>query len=388
MSTVTASRRADNTAPELAERLSERLAGIDREHLPWLSAIAAAPNDNLPRLVYADWLEERGQWERAALIRAQCPREGGSGRVNVGSALAEGSQSQANTPAHGPAAYRFAKGYTATVFPPGRPLGTRHSGKHLYVWRDGCFNRTREVKSDLYLWLAEEVKREHQQQLADWERRGRIDKLPMRRKVTGSLINSVYAEIRGLHPEEAGPYDLHLGLMGWDQDLGVHRPTEPIPPGGKTKVFFPPFPVATSRPGGPLFERGFAAVGSFNWPPTWEFEQVVAVFARQPVDLVTLSCGQSYRWIKRGEPDRLTLDGSLPADAFDIAAQLSPSRLTERRGCQRLEFGSLEEKNQCVDAVEALVNDVIRAWRQPNDTSSAGPSSPLPRTRTLEVARR
>jgi len=41
---------------------------------PLLAAILAAPDDDLPRLVAADWLEERGFAERAELIRVQCGR--------------------------------------------------------------------------------------------------------------------------------------------------------------------------------------------------------------------------------------------------------------------------------------------------------------------------
>lgn len=37
-----------------------------------LEAIIAAPEDDLPRLVYADWLEEHGDADRAALIRLSC----------------------------------------------------------------------------------------------------------------------------------------------------------------------------------------------------------------------------------------------------------------------------------------------------------------------------
>jgi uncharacterized protein (TIGR02996 family) len=37
-----------------------------------LAAIRAAPEDDAPRLVYADWLEEHGQPEKAELIRLQC----------------------------------------------------------------------------------------------------------------------------------------------------------------------------------------------------------------------------------------------------------------------------------------------------------------------------
>src|SRR5262245_43545193 len=37
-----------------------------------LAAIRAAPKDDAPRLVYADWLDERGQPEWAEFIRVQC----------------------------------------------------------------------------------------------------------------------------------------------------------------------------------------------------------------------------------------------------------------------------------------------------------------------------
>jgi uncharacterized protein (TIGR02996 family) len=38
----------------------------------FLQAILDAPEDDTPRLVYADWLEDHGQAERAQLIRLQC----------------------------------------------------------------------------------------------------------------------------------------------------------------------------------------------------------------------------------------------------------------------------------------------------------------------------
>jgi uncharacterized protein (TIGR02996 family) len=37
-----------------------------------IQAIIANPDDDLPRLVYADWLEEHGRPERAEFIRVQC----------------------------------------------------------------------------------------------------------------------------------------------------------------------------------------------------------------------------------------------------------------------------------------------------------------------------
>ena len=38
----------------------------------FLAAILEAPDDDAPRLVYADWLDEHGQPERAEFIRVQC----------------------------------------------------------------------------------------------------------------------------------------------------------------------------------------------------------------------------------------------------------------------------------------------------------------------------
>jgi uncharacterized protein (TIGR02996 family) len=38
---------------------------------PFLSAICAAPDDDTPRLVFADWLQENGDPDRAEFIRLQ-----------------------------------------------------------------------------------------------------------------------------------------------------------------------------------------------------------------------------------------------------------------------------------------------------------------------------
>src|SRR6187397_1813565 len=42
----------------------------DREAL--LAAVCALPDDDTTRLVFADWLEENGEPERAEFIRVQC----------------------------------------------------------------------------------------------------------------------------------------------------------------------------------------------------------------------------------------------------------------------------------------------------------------------------
>jgi uncharacterized protein (TIGR02996 family) len=43
---------------------------------PFLRAIIDRPDDDLPRLVYADWLDEHGEPERAEYIRVQCELAG------------------------------------------------------------------------------------------------------------------------------------------------------------------------------------------------------------------------------------------------------------------------------------------------------------------------
>jgi uncharacterized protein (TIGR02996 family) len=45
-------------------------------HEPFLAAIIASPDDDLPRLVYADWLDENGDPARAEFIRVQCELAG------------------------------------------------------------------------------------------------------------------------------------------------------------------------------------------------------------------------------------------------------------------------------------------------------------------------
>ena len=42
------------------------------EHEAFLQAIRNAPADDAPRLIYADWLEEHSQADRAEFIRLQC----------------------------------------------------------------------------------------------------------------------------------------------------------------------------------------------------------------------------------------------------------------------------------------------------------------------------
>ncbi len=47
-------------------------AGLAADHAALLAGVVAAPDDDLPRLVYADWLDENGDPARAEFIRLQC----------------------------------------------------------------------------------------------------------------------------------------------------------------------------------------------------------------------------------------------------------------------------------------------------------------------------
>src|SRR5262245_1243255 len=41
-------------------------------HAPFLATIRESPDEDGPRLIYADWLEEQGECDRAEFIRVQC----------------------------------------------------------------------------------------------------------------------------------------------------------------------------------------------------------------------------------------------------------------------------------------------------------------------------
>ena len=45
---------------------------MNPDELALLAGVAAHPDADLPRLVFADWLEERGFERRAEFIRLQC----------------------------------------------------------------------------------------------------------------------------------------------------------------------------------------------------------------------------------------------------------------------------------------------------------------------------
>jgi uncharacterized protein (TIGR02996 family) len=64
------------------------------DHDSFLRAILAAPADDAPRLVYADWLEESARTARAAFIRVQCALAAGRSTVPTDPALRDELQRQ------------------------------------------------------------------------------------------------------------------------------------------------------------------------------------------------------------------------------------------------------------------------------------------------------
>jgi uncharacterized protein (TIGR02996 family) len=96
-----------------------------------LRAIADRPDDDLPRLVYADWLDEHGQPDRAEFIRVQCrlalfPTEhhdwtGLNDRERALLSAHAGSWLTDEWPGSDPTAVRFERGFVAELsFQPDR----------------------------------------------------------------------------------------------------------------------------------------------------------------------------------------------------------------------------------------------------------------------------
>jgi uncharacterized protein (TIGR02996 family) len=96
---------------------------------PFLDAIRAAPDDDAPRLVYADWLEENGPPERAEFIRIQCElarRESPALRRRETELLAAHHDAFAGPLAASHLRFRFERGFI---------VGFGHTGVFLEVQR-------------------------------------------------------------------------------------------------------------------------------------------------------------------------------------------------------------------------------------------------------------
>ncbi|HVK11360.1 MAG TPA: TIGR02996 domain-containing protein [Gemmataceae bacterium] len=130
---------------------------------PFLAAIRAAPADDAPRLVYADWLDERGQPERAEFIRVQCElarRESADLRAREDELLRQHHDAFAG-PLAGPwIRYRFERGFIAAFSHKGLFWGEEGQGRRrmttfLRFLLDGTVGgTTTTLRSDeMFVWL-------------------------------------------------------------------------------------------------------------------------------------------------------------------------------------------------------------------------------------------
>lgn len=80
--------------------LVPRIKTMDTEEVAFLAAIVARPDDDLLRLVYADWLEEHGHSDRSTFLRKQVQAASGSPvRVITQAILEENVRLRAAAPA-------------------------------------------------------------------------------------------------------------------------------------------------------------------------------------------------------------------------------------------------------------------------------------------------
>ena len=81
---------------------------------PFIATIRAAPEDDAPRLIYADWLDDQGDAARAEFIRVQCElarRESADLRAHETALLAAHHDAFAGRLARPGVRYRFHRGF-------------------------------------------------------------------------------------------------------------------------------------------------------------------------------------------------------------------------------------------------------------------------------------
>src|SRR5579885_2592247 len=86
----------------------------------FLADVVAHPDDDAPRLIYADWLEEQGQPERAEFIRVQCrlavsPEDGALRRRERELLATHGEAWRAEVPAWARAECEFRRGFVSAM---------------------------------------------------------------------------------------------------------------------------------------------------------------------------------------------------------------------------------------------------------------------------------
>ena len=101
----------------------------DPERIAFYRAIADAPDDDTPRLVFADWLQEHGEDARAEFIRLQC-------------AIAAGIMWPRSTPGRWPAITQTSSGKASAALIQKRRVVSRSSslGPSSSTLTDGIYS--------------------------------------------------------------------------------------------------------------------------------------------------------------------------------------------------------------------------------------------------------
>src|SRR4051794_27836662 len=84
-----------------------------RDEAALLAAIAAHPDEDTPRLMYADWLDEHGRSDRAEFIRLQCDPGAGETAVERAEELEDRNRAKwlAGLPQFPGARWEFRRGF-------------------------------------------------------------------------------------------------------------------------------------------------------------------------------------------------------------------------------------------------------------------------------------
>lgn len=106
-----------------------------------LAAILAHPDEDTPRLMYADWLDEHGQPERAEFIRIQCRPDADEAAEQRVAELEERNRAKwlAGLPHFHSARWRFRRGFPEHLDAAcGHLLSWRRGGDYFLEHNDAC----------------------------------------------------------------------------------------------------------------------------------------------------------------------------------------------------------------------------------------------------------
>jgi uncharacterized protein (TIGR02996 family) len=101
-----------------------------------LAAILAHPDEDTPRLMYADWLQENGQPERAEFIRIQCDPTADEAAEERAAELEERNRGRwlAGLPQFPGARWEFRRGFPEYLDVPGRLMLERYEAFARVAW--------------------------------------------------------------------------------------------------------------------------------------------------------------------------------------------------------------------------------------------------------------